>query len=163
PAHRSTERRCATGPRDRGSWCWKAPATRRSSRSPRRFTRSLCHSSGAATDRPMVGRRRITEAVAPLSSGGSTRSSACPASTWPFIGPGDLVTCLSDYGEPDHSEVLAARAAAEEAGILRSKVLLGGVARLVDQAKRMVERGYRVLVLGFDWSLLQRGAAAALG
>ena len=49
-----------------------------------------------------------------------------------------------------------------EAGILRSKTVLGGVARSVDQANRMVERGYRALVLGFDWSLLQRGAAAIL-
>jgi 4-hydroxy-2-oxoheptanedioate aldolase len=26
----------------------------------------------------------------------------------------------------------------------------------------MIARGYRALVVGFDWSLLQRGAAAAL-
>jgi 4-hydroxy-2-oxoheptanedioate aldolase len=26
----------------------------------------------------------------------------------------------------------------------------------------MIERGYRVLALGFDWSLLQRGAASVL-
>jgi hypothetical protein len=26
----------------------------------------------------------------------------------------------------------------------------------------MVERGYRALGLGFDWTLVQRGAAAAL-
>jgi hypothetical protein len=26
----------------------------------------------------------------------------------------------------------------------------------------LVERGYRMLALGFDWSLLQRGAAAIL-
>jgi 4-hydroxy-2-oxoheptanedioate aldolase len=78
-----------------------------------------------------------------------------------FIGPGDLATSLGHYGEPDHPEVQAAMTATE-AGILRSNVLLGGVARSVDQANRMVDRGYRALVLGFDWSLLQRGAAAAL-
>jgi 4-hydroxy-2-oxoheptanedioate aldolase len=78
-----------------------------------------------------------------------------------FIGPGDLATSLGYYGEPDHPEVQAAMTATE-AGILRSNVLLGGVARSVDQANRMVDRGYRALVLGFDWSLLQRGAAAAL-
>jgi hypothetical protein len=26
----------------------------------------------------------------------------------------------------------------------------------------MIERGYRSVVFGFDWALLQRGAAAAL-
>ena len=78
-----------------------------------------------------------------------------------FIGPGDLATSLGHYGEPDHPEVQAAMAEAE-AGILRSQVLLGGVARSLDQANQMIERGYRALVLGFDWSLLQRGAATAL-
>ena len=49
-----------------------------------------------------------------------------------------------------------------EAGILRSQVPLGGVARSPEEANRMVERGYRALALGFDWSLLQRGAASVL-
>jgi 4-hydroxy-2-oxoheptanedioate aldolase len=78
-----------------------------------------------------------------------------------FIGPGDLATSLGHNGEPDHPKVEAAMAEAE-AGILRSKVVLGGVARSVEQANRMVERGYRALVLGFGWSLLQRGATSAL-
>lgn len=86
---------------------------------------------------------------------------ATPGVDLAFIGPGDLATSLGRYGEPEHAEVQAAMAQAE-AGILRSKVVLGGVARSVEQANRMVERGYRALVLGFDWSLLQRGAAAVL-
>ena len=61
-------------------------------------------------------------------------------------------------GDP---EALAAIAEAE-AGILRSNVPLGGVAFSPDQANRMVERGYRALALGFDWLLLQRGAASVL-
>ncbi len=39
---------------------------------------------------------------------------------------------------------------------------LGGVALSPPQAKEMAERGYRALALGFDWTLVQRGAAAVL-
>jgi 4-hydroxy-2-oxoheptanedioate aldolase len=77
-----------------------------------------------------------------------------------FIGPGDLATALEIPGQFDHPLLKAAIAEAE-AGILRSKVPLGGVARTPDQAKQMLDRGYRALVLGFDWMLLQ-GAAAGL-
>ncbi|HEX2187042.1 MAG TPA: 2,4-dihydroxyhept-2-ene-1,7-dioic acid aldolase, partial [Chloroflexota bacterium] len=31
-----------------------------------------------------------------------------------------------------------------------------------EQASAMLERGYKALMLGFDWSLLQRGAASIL-
>jgi len=41
-------------------------------------------------------------------------------------------------------------------------VPIGGVARTAEQANRMVERGYALLALGFDWSMLQRGIAASL-
>jgi 4-hydroxy-2-oxoheptanedioate aldolase len=78
-----------------------------------------------------------------------------------IIGPGDLATSLGHRGQMDHPEVQAAIAEAE-AGILRSNVPLGGVAFSPDQANRMVERGYRTLALGFDWLLLQRGAASVL-
>jgi 4-hydroxy-2-oxoheptanedioate aldolase len=78
-----------------------------------------------------------------------------------FIGSGDLATSLGLHGQVDHPAVQAALAEAE-AGILRSKAPLGGVARSPEEANRMVERGYRALALGFDWSLLQRGAASVL-
>ena len=42
------------------------------------------------------------------------------------------------------------------------QVVLGGVAPTPEQANAMVARGYRALVVGFDWSLLQRGCAAAI-
>jgi len=48
-----------------------------------------------------------------------------------------------------------------EEGILRSGVPIGGVARNADQANRTIDRGYVALVLGFDWSLFQRGIAAS--
>ena len=49
-----------------------------------------------------------------------------------------------------------------EAGILKSGVPIGGVARTADQANRMIDRGYVLLALGFDWSLFQRGITASL-
>jgi 4-hydroxy-2-oxoheptanedioate aldolase len=48
-----------------------------------------------------------------------------------------------------------------EAGILKSGVPIGGVARTADQANQMIERGYLALALGFDGSLFQRGIAAS--
>jgi 4-hydroxy-2-oxoheptanedioate aldolase len=78
-----------------------------------------------------------------------------------FIGPGDLAMSLGLPGQFDHPKFKAAVAEAE-AGILRSKVPLGGVARTPDQAKQMLDRGYRALVFGFDWMLLQQAAASFL-
>jgi 4-hydroxy-2-oxoheptanedioate aldolase len=78
-----------------------------------------------------------------------------------FIGPGDLATALGIPGQFDHPMFKAAVAEAE-AGILRSKVPLGGVARTADEAKQMLDQGYRALVLGFDWMLLQHAAVEAV-
>ena len=78
-----------------------------------------------------------------------------------FIGPGDLAMSLGIPGQFDHPKFKEAVAEAE-AGILRSKVPLGGVARTPDQAKQMLDRGYRALVFGFDWMLLQQAAARFL-
>jgi hypothetical protein len=41
-------------------------------------------------------------------------------------------------------------------------VVLGGVAPTAEHARQMIKRGYRLLMIGFDWALLQRGIAAAL-
>jgi 4-hydroxy-2-oxoheptanedioate aldolase len=76
------------------------------------------------------------------------------------IGPGDLATSINKRGLPDDPEVQALMARAE-AGILKSGVPIGGVARTAEQANRMIERGYVALALGFDWSLFQRGIAAS--
>jgi 4-hydroxy-2-oxoheptanedioate aldolase len=78
-----------------------------------------------------------------------------------FIGPGDLAMSLGIPGQFEHPKFKEAVAQAE-AGILRSKVPLGGVARTPQQAKRMLDRGYRALVFGFDWMLLQESAARFL-
>lgn len=86
---------------------------------------------------------------------------ATPGIDLAVIGPGDLATSINKRGLPDDPEVLDLMARAE-AGILKSGVPIGGVARSVEQANRMIERGYVALALGFDWSLFQRGIAASL-
>jgi 4-hydroxy-2-oxoheptanedioate aldolase len=77
------------------------------------------------------------------------------------IGTHDLAVAMGHRGRPDHPDV---RAAAEraEAVIRDSSVVLGGNAFSPDEARAMADRGYQVIALGFDWGLLQRGAAAVL-
>lgn len=55
-----------------------------------------------------------------------------------FIGPGDLAMSLGLPGQFDHPKFLQAVAEAE-AGILRSQVALGGVARTPEQARQMLD------------------------
>jgi 4-hydroxy-2-oxoheptanedioate aldolase len=86
---------------------------------------------------------------------------ATPGIDVAVIGPGDLATSINKRGLIDDGEVqsLIARA---EAGILKSGVPIGGVARTAEQANAMVDRGYLLLALGFDWSLFQRAIASSL-
>jgi 4-hydroxy-2-oxoheptanedioate aldolase len=86
---------------------------------------------------------------------------ATPGLDLAFIGPGDLATSMGHRGRAEHPEVQAAALRFEEA-IRPSPVVMGGVAPTPEQADAMVARGYRALVVGFDWSLLQRGCAAAI-
>jgi 4-hydroxy-2-oxoheptanedioate aldolase len=83
---------------------------------------------------------------------------ATPGLDLAIIGPGDLAMAMGIPGQFEHPDFLQALQAAED-GILGSKVTLGGVARTPDQAKRMLDRGYRALGFGFDWMLLQQSAA----
>jgi 4-hydroxy-2-oxoheptanedioate aldolase len=85
---------------------------------------------------------------------------ATPGIDVAVIGPGDLATSINKRGQIDDPEVQALIARAE-AGILKSGVPIGGVARTAEQANAMIDRGYLALALGFDWSLFQRGIAAA--
>jgi|SRR5579872_4748510 len=78
-----------------------------------------------------------------------------------FIGPGDLATSMGLRGQEDHPDVVAAIRKLE-AVIAPSPVILGGPARSPAEAREMIARGYRALGVGFDWSLLQRGLAAAI-
>jgi 4-hydroxy-2-oxoheptanedioate aldolase len=86
---------------------------------------------------------------------------ATPGIDVAVIGPGDLATSINKRGQIDDGEVQALMARAE-AGILKSGVPIGGVARTAEQANQMIDRGYLALALGFDWSLFQRGLAASL-
>ncbi len=85
---------------------------------------------------------------------------ATPGIDLAVIGPGELATSINKRGLPDDPEVVALTQRAED-GIMKSGVPIGGVARTADQANAMIDRGYLALALGFDWSLFQRGIAAA--
>jgi 4-hydroxy-2-oxoheptanedioate aldolase len=78
-----------------------------------------------------------------------------------FIGPGDLATSMGLKGRTDDAAVQAAILQLESA-VLASPVALGGVALTAEHAKIMIGKGYKALVVGFDWSLLQRGITAAI-
>jgi len=78
-----------------------------------------------------------------------------------FIGPGDLATTMGLKGKADDPAVVTAISKLESI-VLQSPVHLGGVAHTADQANAMIARGYKALVMGFDWSLLQRGIASAI-
>ena len=77
------------------------------------------------------------------------------------IGTHDLAMSMGRPGRLDDPDVLALVARAERV-IRDSGVVLGGNAFSPEQAADMADRGYQALALGFDWSLLQRGAAAVL-
>jgi 4-hydroxy-2-oxoheptanedioate aldolase len=85
---------------------------------------------------------------------------ATPGIDVAVIGPGDLATSINKRGLIDDPAVQSLMKRAEE-GILKSGVPIGGVARTAEQANAMIDRGYLALALGFDWSLFQRGIAAA--
>ena len=78
-----------------------------------------------------------------------------------FIGPGDLATSMGLLGRGDHPDVCDAISKIERA-FVGSPVRLGGVAMNAAQASSMMESGYRALMIGFDWSLLQKGIADTL-
>jgi 4-hydroxy-2-oxoheptanedioate aldolase len=65
------------------------------------------------------------------------------------------------HGRTDDPAVLEATRRLESA-IVPSPVLLGGVAQSADQANAMIGRGYNALLVGFDWTLLQRGIASVV-
>jgi 4-hydroxy-2-oxoheptanedioate aldolase len=78
-----------------------------------------------------------------------------------FIGAGDLATSMGLKGQVDHPDVADAIKQLE-APIRDSPVILGGVATTPGQANQLIDRGYRALIIGFDWLLLQRGIAATI-
>jgi 4-hydroxy-2-oxoheptanedioate aldolase len=77
------------------------------------------------------------------------------------IGPGDFATGIGLKGRADHPDELEVIKTLEEM-IRNSPVVLGGVAPPPQQANEMIKQGYQALAMGFYWSLLQKGIAAAI-
>ena len=61
-------------------------------------------------------------------------------------------------GQPDHPRLREVVARAEAKILARAGAALGGIAFSVDDARAMIERGYRFVVLGSDAGLIA-GAA----
>jgi 4-hydroxy-2-oxoheptanedioate aldolase len=83
----------------------------------------------------------------------------------PFYAPPRWGVSMRDYLDCSDDEVLAIGTIEhiDAIGSIRnSPVILGGVATTPTQANDMIARGYRALVVGFEWSLLQRGIDAAI-
>lgn len=77
------------------------------------------------------------------------------------IAPGDLAANLGhpgDFGNPAVQEAVRA----VEAAVKGTSVALGGVALTAADARQKMEKGYRMLVLGFDVGLLQSAASGML-
>jgi 4-hydroxy-2-oxoheptanedioate aldolase len=85
---------------------------------------------------------------------------AVPGVDVAVIAPLDLSTSLGVPGQRDHPKVQRAVAEAEEK-ILAGGCLLGGLALTSEEANAKIERGYRLIVLGYDTALIQ-GAAGNL-
>ncbi len=86
---------------------------------------------------------------------------ATPGLDCACLGLGDLATALGHRGRVDHPQVREAAARMERAA-RATPVALGGAAGSAEEANAMIARGYRLLSLGFDWALLQRGIQGAL-
>lgn len=78
-----------------------------------------------------------------------------------LIAPFDLAMSYGHRDSADHEEVQAGIRKAETA-ILNSPIHLGGLALSNDLANDMIERGYRLILTGFDTMLLQRAAGDIL-
>jgi 4-hydroxy-2-oxoheptanedioate aldolase len=89
------------------------------------------------------------------------RIAAVPGVDACLIAPFDLAMSYGYRDGPDHEEVHAAIARAEQA-ILKTPVHLGGLALTAEVANQMIGRGYRLILTGFDTLLLQRAAGEIL-
>ena len=78
-----------------------------------------------------------------------------------FIGPADLSAALGHLGDPKHPDVQAAIARVETAA-KRAGVALGTISRSAEEATTLYGRGYQMVTLCSDASLVAQGAAAAV-
>lgn len=79
-----------------------------------------------------------------------------------LVAPFDLSMGYGFRDGPDHPEIRDAIARAE-AVLLPSSVHMGGLALDAETARAMIDRGYRLIITGFDVQFLQRSAADILG
>lgn len=86
---------------------------------------------------------------------------ATPGLDCACLGLGDLATALGHRGRIEHPDVREAAVRMERAA-RGTPVALGGAAGSAEEARAMIARGYRLISLGFDWALLQRGVENAL-
>lgn len=78
-----------------------------------------------------------------------------------FIAPNDLAASLGLKGQPDHPTVKSYIERAEKI-ILNSNVTLGGFPISPDRINPMLDRGYKVITVSFDFILLKNSAKQIL-
>lgn len=78
-----------------------------------------------------------------------------------FIGPNDLAASLGHIGNLGHADVLAAIERIETAAI-NAKIALATVSHDTAEAKALRERGYQMLTLCSDATLLTQGATSLI-
>lgn len=86
---------------------------------------------------------------------------AVPGIDAALIAPYDLSASLGLTGQLDHPDVVAAIAEAERK-ILAGPTALGGLALTAEDANAKLERGYRVLILGYDVHLINTAVGGLL-
>jgi 2-keto-3-deoxy-L-rhamnonate aldolase RhmA len=84
---------------------------------------------------------------------------AVPGVDVAFIGPADLSAAFGHLGDSKHPEVADAIARVEAAA-RRAGVALGTISRSWEEARALYERGYQMVTLCSDGSLVGQGAAA---
>lgn len=78
-----------------------------------------------------------------------------------FVGPNDLAADMGHTGDMTHPEVVEAIAKVDEAAHAKG-IVLGSVSRNWDQAKALVEKGYRAVSIMGDIPMLMQGAKGAV-
>lgn len=78
------------------------------------------------------------------------------------IAPFDLSASMGKPGQLEDADVLAAIAEAE-GKILASSTALGGLALTVEDARTKLDKGYRVLILGYDAHMVNTYVGGMLG
>ena len=78
-----------------------------------------------------------------------------------FIAPMDLAASMGHVGDRDHPDVQKAIVEAE-ACIGRSKGALGGLCLSASEGNEKIQKGYQVLLMGFDLLLIEVGVKSML-